>query len=210
MNNDGEILSVAPVKADSLWEIERAIELLLDQLGDGVPDDNDERDALVRMQIADLVDREASKVDAMARIVRRFKELEEHNKAESDRLADRAASFKRKRERLSKYVLDAMTAWDLKKLEGRESTMTRAKNPDSIEVERAELLPFEFQRWKFIVRPATVKQLDALRELLDESWETTISVEPDKAAVKHAVVNEGARFEAAVRVIPGGSRLSIK
>jgi len=205
----GEIASTQPVPAFTLDEYEQAINGILDEMAELVPDGEPE-DAATKAQrerfellLTDLISRERDKVDRMAAILQRFEATVEYCRREAARLKQRAQLFENKRARLADYIIEVMSRSNLKRLEGVSSTLTRIQNPQRVEVDDPQSLPFEFQRWAFGFTPTTRGQLEQLRTLALSMAECIATCEPDKVALKDAAaVPEG------VHILPGSWRLA--
>jgi len=193
--DDGVLASAAPVRAHTLAELEEAIVGKLDELADLLPENGTEdpdsalaraRREAIEMQVADLLSREADKVDSIARVLRRLEYTAEQCKAESDALRKRSKTFEGKRERLAGYILDTMRKWGAKKLEGTTATLTRIQNSDVVEVDDSKALPFPLQRWTFSFEPRTEAELAELHDLLSRMT-GRYDVAADKAAVRNVI-----------------------
>lgn len=88
-----------------------------------------------------------AKVDRTAAVLERFESAQASALAESARLATRAASFARYRERLETYVLCTLEASKLDKLEGDTSTLARRKNPAKVQIDDENAVPADFWRY---------------------------------------------------------------
>jgi hypothetical protein len=213
MKHDDALASAQPVRANTLTELEQAIDEKLSELADSIPMVDEtaeaERRERLEMQLADLLSREAEKVDALGKVMQRLQDTATACSLEGDRLQTRAAAFKSRRARLASYVLDAMMRWGTKKLEGTLSTFTRIQNPDKVEVEDARDLPFHLQRWTFTFHPQSEHDVAMLKTLLSQIPESSVVCDADKRGIveyvkQDVVVPDGAR------IIPGTWRLAVR
>lgn len=205
----------------TLWDFEEKIVGLMDELADLVPDGEVESEAdrtrreKIEALVNDLISKEAGKVDATARVFRRFESYSSELSDESKRLAKRAKAFEGKRARLAGYLLDVMLRWGAKRLEGKESTFTRIQNADTVEVDDPATLPFEYQRVTFEFSPMSFAQYEELRAML-EAYQGRITVEAQKKPLLDLVKRVEKQVESAIQTgehdanveaIPDGVRL---
>jgi Gp157 protein len=208
---DGVLASAPVAPGRSLAELEEAIVSRLDELAELVPDDATDvaRAEAIEMQIHDLLSREAEKVDVLARVMERFGNYSSECEAEAQRLNKRSKAFWNKRERLADYVLNVMERWGAKKLEGKLNTFTRIQKPETVEVDDAKELPFEFQRWSFTFTPRSEEELARLNEML-EAYVGSVDLLPRKDALKTELKSESARELPGVRLKSGSWRLAVR
>ncbi len=141
-------LSLIP-KRMSLWEHVQDVDAIadlvfaLDDAGSMTPEAEEQlQHALIRANAGTK-----AKVDRTASVLASFEAAEAFASAEAERLAKRAATFRRSRERLTDYVLATLDASKLDKLEGDTSTLARRKNPAKVIVDDETAIPIDFLRF---------------------------------------------------------------
>lgn len=87
------------------------------------------------------------KVDRTANVLAGFESAELAARTERDRLDRRAKYFARQIERLTDYVLAALDASNLPRIDGETSTLARRKNPPRVDIVDENTIPIEFFRW---------------------------------------------------------------
>lgn len=198
-----EVLPAAPtppvVQPKSLFDYEQRITEVMDELSELIPEDQAEpetdeqrarREALEAL-VAELIVGEGSKIDATAAVYRRLGKWAEECREESKRQAQRAKRYEGKLARLGGYLLDVMMRWGAKRLESQHNTFGRQQNPDTVEVDDAKALPFEYQRVTFTFTPSSAEQFELLKGLLDSTIEGSYEI----AAAKKPLLDLVKRVE---------------
>lgn len=227
--------TAAEARPRTLYDYEQRITEAMDELSDLIPEEPSEpeteeqkaRREAVEAMVQDLIAGEAGKIDGAAAVWRRLERQAKEAKEESVRLAKRAKAFEGKLARLGRYLVDVMVRWGARKLESTNNTFARQQNVDTVEVDDAKALPFEFQRWSFTFSPRTPEQLASLVEMLDQ-FDGQPSVEANKVGLKkhvqkveaeqHGAVGVGQRTDdeeipgipPGVRMKPGTWRITLK
>lgn len=157
--------------------------------------ESDEERGVVDAQIQEYVGREIRKVSGIAALLKHFKSQAAIAKAEEERAAKWRKRWESSYERLKNMVHGVMMALDLPKVEGATDRFRRQKNPVSLEITDAKLIPEEylkskitmpFGHWKDLVKAADSRGSASFYALNSE--QVTVTSEVDTAALKAALL----------------------
>lgn len=124
-----------------------------------------EANAEIQARVTDYLNLAMEKRDRFTDFLKHLAHLEEAAKVEEQRMKKRREGFERVRERLEGYAVHTMETLKVKKLDGHISTLTLRKNPDSVDIVDAALIPAEFKRTP--PPPAPVPDKVAIKKALD-------------------------------------------
>lgn len=160
-----------------LWSISEDLQALLESVAtcdeDLLPELQAKIDAYIGM--------EAAKVDQVAHVLAA---LDYEQKAASDeiaRLQDRKKAAKAAQDRLEQYVCRVITARGGKALKGATNTLS-VRASDAVALTDVSALPM-----KYVSVTAKMDALTWLRICPTDQTRITVSVDPDKAAIKKAL-----------------------
>jgi hypothetical protein len=142
--------------AEHLAGVDLIIEAL-DQLDE--EDLTEDRKMALSAELIDALAGTREKVDNCHRAFATFEGLVAAAEKEVARLATRMATYERKRERLTDYVLATMQASGLEKLEGNTVTLAARKNPPKVDILDETLIPNTLKRFKPAPPPEPNKEL---------------------------------------------------
>ncbi|MBV9446608.1 MAG: siphovirus Gp157 family protein [Streptosporangiaceae bacterium] len=130
--------------ADHIAEVEHIVSLvdLLDRADELTPERYEE----LQHDLIGAIAGTRAKVDDTARVLAFFEAQAAAAKAEEQRLKARREYFERQKDRLEGYVLAALTASRLRKIDGNVSTLAARLNPPSVLIEEGAQLPEAFLR----------------------------------------------------------------
>jgi hypothetical protein len=174
-------LLLPPAKAPTLYELEDSLAALIDTGEGGIPD---ELRAEYEAELYQTLTATKAKRDRCGEFIRHLDAQAELAKAESKRLAARAADFQIMRERLCAYIRRTMELTGQRKLEGDYTTFALRQNPPYVQIDNEAQIPREYFRH------------------IPESWT------PDKTAIAKAI-KAGAEVHGA-DLMPGAFRLEVK
>lgn len=138
-------LTLYDIQVELLRDVELRQELIAGEY-ELMPEERTEAIAECEMRIAAYIDATPGKVDNTTGFLKECTRREEIDKAEADRIYERAKAWKAKREYVEECVIRALQAVGKERIEGRHSTLALRKCPSSVEVAQPELVPIEYNR----------------------------------------------------------------
>lgn len=187
---EGEIAMTSIAESSSLFEIDRELDALLEEMEQQVESEGQASEDLVaRFQL--FCEARGEKVDRIGHFVRMMEAREQFCRSEAGRLSDRARAAARTVERIKNMVLYYLLSRDLKKIDGHRFTLRAQKNSqDSVRITEETALPKCFCRIEAHIEGVvwdTVLSLlpDDLAKALELSVRETA---PDTDAIKAAVM----------------------
>ena len=155
-------------EANTLFEIDRELDSLLDQIEEEAEENGTASPELVE-RFQQFCQAESDKVDRIGRFLRRMEAREQFCRSESARLSDRARAAASKVERTKNMILYYLMSRNLKTIEGREFTLRAQKNSqDSVRITDEAALPKCYCNIEARI-PVVI-------------WETVLSLLPDELA----------------------------
>lgn len=154
-----------PVTAQdsSLLEIDHELDLLLDEIQDAAESDGTDEvrsELLERFQA--FCEAQSEKVDRIGRFLSLMELRASYCRTQAARLSERARSAENKAKRTENMVLYHLKSRDLRKIEGREFTLSPRKNSqDSVVILNEPAVPLPF------------REIDA--KIPGHLWETLVS-----------------------------------
>jgi len=91
------------------------------------------------------------KSDNIVGLARTYEALAEARRNEAKRMADGARAYETRAEWLRKYLLDAMRALEVDRIETSRFTISIRLNPPRVEILEAMMVPSEYQRTKVTI-----------------------------------------------------------
>lgn len=138
---------LATAQDNSLFEIDRELDLLLDQIQDAVGSeetDDVQSDLLERFQA--FCEAHSEKVDRIGRFLSLMESRAMYCRSQATRLSERARSAENKVKRTENMVLYHLKSRDLRKIEGREFILSLRKNSqDSVVILNESAVPMPFR-----------------------------------------------------------------
>jgi Siphovirus Gp157 len=137
-------MSVA-AENNSLFEIDRELDLLFDEIQEEAEDGTEIRpELLVRFQ--DFCDAHSDKVDRIGNFLSLMESRALYSRAQAARLTERARSAENKVKRTENMVLCYLKSRGLRRIEGREFTLSLRKNSqDSVVILDEAQVPLPFR-----------------------------------------------------------------
>jgi len=132
---------------NSLFEIDRELDLLLDEIQEQTEaDGTDEVCPELMHRFQQFCDAHTEKVDRIGHFLSTMEARATYCRAQSNRLAERARSTENKVDRTKKMILYYLRSRDLRKIEGREFTLRSQKNSqDSVVITDEPQVPLAFR-----------------------------------------------------------------
>jgi hypothetical protein len=184
-------------EASSLFEIDRELDGLLEEIQEQVESEGEPSEDLVA-RFQQFCEAHSEKVDRIGRFVRMMEAREQYCRSEAARLNDRARAAAGKVDRTKNMVLYYLLSRDLKKIEGYQFTLRAQKNSqDSVRITHQAAVPKSYCRIEARV-PGVIWEtvLSLLPDELAKTLESSIQeMRPDNDAIKTAVAQN--------EVVPG-------
>ena len=134
-----------PAENNSLFEIDRELDLLLDEIQEEAEDGEEVRPELLE-RFQEFCDARSEKVDRIGRFLSLMESRSLYCRAQAARLSERARLAENKVKRTENMVLYYLKSRDLQKLEGREFTLSlRKNNQDSVVILDESQVPLLFR-----------------------------------------------------------------
>ena len=134
-----------PAENNSLFEIDRELDLLLDEIQEEAEDGEEVRPELLE-RFQEFCDARSEKVDRIGRFLSLMESRSLYCRAQAARLSERARLAENKVKRTENMVLCYLKSRDLQKLEGREFTLSlRKNNQDSVVILDESQVPLLFR-----------------------------------------------------------------
>lgn len=198
------------MSAMTLYAIEESLAELI-RLRELAEDEGDtEALPVIDQQIQEYAAREVKKVDSIAHAINTYELAAEHARAESKRLAGRAAAFTARADRIRNAALYAMQAQDIKAVETPTNTLKRQGNGgvQALDVEAHSVLD-EFRKFTLtLTGPAYLCLIRTLREhpAFVEQITRSMRSEPDNERIREAL--KGGLVQGA-KLLPRGEHLRL-
>ena len=176
----------------SLFEIDRELDVLLDQIGEEI-ESNGEAPAELLEQFRQFCEAHGEKADRIGRFLRMMEARVQYCRSEASRLQERARSSERKATQTKYMVMYYLKSRDLKKIEGREFTLRIQKNSqDSVRFTDETQVPMLYRTvaaridgplWERLVESVPEEMIRRLVASIQEAA-------PCNDAIKNAVQNQ--------------------
>ena len=176
----------------SLFEIDRELDTLLDEIEEEIENHGEASTALID-RFQQFCDAHGEKADRIGRFLRLMEARVQYCRSEAARLQDRARSSDRKITQTKSMVMYYLKSRDLKKIEGREFTLRIQKNSqNSVRFTEETQVPMKYRVVALRIEGQLWEQLlalvpDELRRLLIPSIQEAA---PSNEAIKQAVQNQ--------------------
>jgi hypothetical protein len=129
----------------SLFEIDRELDGLLDQIGEEI-ESNGQASAELLEQFQQFCEAHSEKADRIGRFLRMMEARVQYCRTEASRLQERARSSERKATQTKYMVMYYLKSRDLRKIEGREFTLRIQKNSqDSVRFTDESQVPMRYR-----------------------------------------------------------------
>lgn len=175
-------------QSNSLFEIDRELDILLDAIQEEIATDG-KASAAREAQFQEFCKAHGEKVDRIGRFLRSMEARTNHCRAEAQRLYERARAAENKAARTKSMVLYYLKSRSLDGIEGIEFTLKLRQNPqDTVRILNEELIPVRYRSvhitmngelWEALVAAAPADWKDTLEASVKESV-------PDNDAIKIA------------------------
>jgi len=187
---EGIVASIA--QEHSLFEIDRELDTLLDEIEGGI-ENRGEASAELLERFQQFCEAHTEKADRIGRFLRMMEARVQHCRSEANRLQERVRSSERKATQTKYMVMYYLKSRDLKKIEGREFTLRIQKNSqDSVRFTDETMVPMRY-------RTVTARLDGAFWERLIEKVPEELKcplvasiqeASPSNEAIKNAVQNQ--------------------
>jgi hypothetical protein len=192
LNKDTEV-SVATISQEySLFEIDRELDMLLEEIEEEIENRGEAPTELVD-RFQQFCEAHGEKADRIGRFLRMMEARVQYCRSEAARLQERARSSDRKVTQTKYMVMYYLKSRDLKKIEGREFTLRIQKNSqDSVRFTDETQVPMRYRIVAARIDGRLWEQLietvpDAVSRLLVSSIQEAA---PCNEAIKNAVQNQ--------------------
>lgn len=176
----------------SLFEIDRELDVLLDEIEEEIENRGEASAELVE-RFQQFCEAHSEKADRIGRFLRMMEARVQYCRSEANRLQERARSSERKATQTKYMVMYYLKSRDLKKIEGREFTLRIQKNSqDSVRLTDETVVPLRYRTitarldgtlWERLVEGVP----EELKRLLVASIQ---EASPSNEAIKNAVQNQ--------------------
>ena len=176
------------VGSHSLFEIDKELDDLLEQIEEQVETDGEPSEELLS-RFREFCAAHGEKVDRIGRFVKTMEARERFCRAEAVRLGERARSTANKADRTKSIVLFYLISREVKKIEGREFTLRIQKNSqDSVSILDESSLPMAYRKIEAQVTGVLWETaLSFLPEELGRAMAACVQeIKPDTEAIKLA------------------------
>lgn len=171
----------------SLYEIEDTLAAWQNSLDLA---ETDEQRLEIQARVAEYLQAATDKRDRFAQFLAHLTGLQALAKAESRRLSDRAGAIAATIDRLEQYAVKTILDLGLDRLEGKTATLIAKRNPPSVDITDALLVPIEYCDVTIQVSGADwLKIKDTIEPHLPTAAKIATSA-PKKAAIKDAIVKQ--------------------
>ena len=177
---------------NSLFEIDRELDALLDEIEEEIENRGEASPELVD-RFEQFCEAHGEKADRIGRFLRMMEARVQYCRSEASRLQERARSSERKATQTKYMVMYYLKSRDLKKIEGREFTLRIQKNSqDSVRFTDETLVPMRYRTvaaridgalWERVIESVA----DEVRCLLVTSIQ---DASPCNEAIKNAMQNQ--------------------
>jgi hypothetical protein len=134
------------LQESSLFEIDRELDLLLDEIQDALPDDSDDVPAELIMKFHAFCEAYSQKVDRIGYFLNLMESRAAYCRSQAARLSERARTAENKVERTKNMVLYYLRSRELRKIEGCEFTLRAQKNSqDSVIITDEQEVPLRLR-----------------------------------------------------------------
>jgi hypothetical protein len=116
------------LQESSLFEIDRELDLLLDEIQEALPNDSDDIPAELMVKFHTFCEAYSQKVDRIGYFLNLMESRAAYCRAQAARLSERARTAENKVERTKNMVLYYLRSRELRKIEGCEFTLRAQKN----------------------------------------------------------------------------------
>jgi hypothetical protein len=175
----------------SLFEIDRELDTLLDEIEEEIETRGDASAELVD-RFQQFCEAHGEKADRIGRFLRMMEARVQYCRSEANRLQERARSSERKATQTKYMVMYYLKSRELRKIEGREFSLRIQKNSqDSVRFTDETQLPMRFRTVAFrIDGPLWERLIETLPEELSRPLLASIQdASPSNEAIKQAVQN---------------------
>jgi hypothetical protein len=187
-----EVIVASIAQEHSLFEIDREVDTLLDEIEEEIESRGEASAELVE-RFQQFCEAHGEKADRIGRFLRMTEARVQYCRSEANRLQERARNSERKATQTKYMVMYYLKSRDLKKIEGREFTLRIQRNSqDSVRFTDETRVPMPF-------RTVTVRLDGALWERMIESVPDEVKrqlvasiqdASPCNEAIKNAVQNQ--------------------
>lgn len=134
------------MQESSLFEIDRELDLLLDEIQEALPNDSDDVPAELMAKFHAFCEAYSQKVDRIGYFLNLMESRAAYCRAQAARLSERARTAENKVERTKDMVLYYLRSRELRKIEGREFTLRAQKNSqDSVVISDEQEVPLRLR-----------------------------------------------------------------
>jgi hypothetical protein len=134
------------LQESSLFEIDRELDLLLDEIQEALPKDSDNVPAELMAKFHAFCEAYSQKVDRIGYFLNLMESRAAYCRAQAARLSERARTAENKVERTKDMVLYYLRSRELRKIEGREFTLRAQKNSqDSVVISDEQEVPLRLR-----------------------------------------------------------------
>jgi hypothetical protein len=130
----------------SLFEIDRELDLLLDEIQEALPEDSDDVPFELMAKFHEFCEAYSQKVDRIGYFLNLMESRAVYCRAQAARLSERARTAENKVERTKNMVLYYLRSRELRKIEGCEFTLRAQKNSqDSVIISDEQEVPLRLR-----------------------------------------------------------------
>jgi hypothetical protein len=193
-----EVIVSSIAQEYSLFEIDRELDILLDEIEEEVENRGEASPELIE-RFQQFCEAHSEKADRIGRFLRMMEARVQFCRSEANRLQERARSSERKATQTKYMVMYYLKSRDLKKIEGREFTLRIQKNSqDSVRFTDETQVPMRYRTvsarldglsWERVIESVPE---DVKRTLVSSIQEAAPSNEAIKSAVQNQIAVPGA------------------
>jgi hypothetical protein len=134
------------LQESSLFQIDRELDLLLDEIQEALPNDSDDVPVELMVKFHTFCEAYSQKVDRIGYFLNLMESRAAYCRAQAARLSDRARTAENKVERTKNMVLYYLRSRELRKIEGCEFTLRAQKNSqDSVIITDEQAVPLQLR-----------------------------------------------------------------